>query len=496
MKHLELILTLLSFVLLASNGCIEQPLKVQERTSAVVTSSTPIIYSKQIQPIFRDNCNTSGCHEASTSASRLSLESWESLFRGSKSGAVVVSGNATMSHLVQVINNDSTIGPVSFPQMPLSRNSLDREQILLLKRWVDEGGRNDEGELPFSHPRNGKAYITNQSADPIAVIDLESNLLMRYVKLGSQAGGTRLGAPHNVVVDDGGIFYYATLIQSGELWKFRGADDSFVGKINLNISPGHVVVTADGSTAYVTDFKIGASTSGVVKVVDTPSMTERATILMGSQALSPHGARLSHDGRRLYTANTSSSTVTVIQTFDNSVEAIILLDPDSPPGTANLQPFQVAVHPNDRFIYVSCYKFANQTGEVRVIDTASMSVVQIIPVGTRPIQVEVSPNGGYVFACNQGSDDVSVISTTSNAVVATISNLPRQPHGVDFTADGREAFISCENQTDPIPPHHPTIGLRSISFVCVIDVASLKVIKQIEVGGYAAGVSITPGRGN
>jgi hypothetical protein len=56
-------------------------------------------------------------------------------------------------------------------------------------------------------------------------------------------------------------------------------------------------------------------------------------------------------------------------------------------------------------------------------------------------------------------------------------------------------YVTCENVRGE-PPHHPVYGSVAPGFLVLIDVASQAVIKRIEVGGFAAGVSVYPGKGN
>jgi YVTN family beta-propeller protein len=60
---------------------------------------------------------------------------------------------------------------------------------------------------------------------------------------------------------------------------------------------------------------------------------------------------------------------------------------------------------------------------VSVVDTSSDTVTATIPVGSRPYDAAVTPDGSQVFVANQGDGTVSVISTATDAVTATIKVL-------------------------------------------------------------------------
>jgi DNA-binding beta-propeller fold protein YncE len=105
--------------------------------------------------------------------------------------------------------------------------------------------------------------------------------------------------------------------------------------------------------------------------------------------------------------------------------------------------------------------------------------------------VAVTPDGTSAFACNITTNTVHVISTLDFSVT-TISNVGEQPHGVIFTPDGLKAYITTENTFSPDPPHHPTSGSAGVSFVYIIDVPTLAILKAIEVGGVSQGLAFAP----
>ncbi len=143
-----------------------------------------IVYSRHVQPLFTRKCATSGCHDAATAAEDLVLSSWESLIRGSGHGAMVIPFRPDKSHLIFHINSDTTVAPVAEPRMPPD-TSLSKDEVAFLMRWIKEGAKNDFDQVPYSMVSAGKVYVTNQGDDEVAVIDVESNLLIRMVSVGS-----------------------------------------------------------------------------------------------------------------------------------------------------------------------------------------------------------------------------------------------------------------------------------------------------------------------
>ena len=81
---------------------------------------------------------------------------------------------------------------------------------------------------------------------------------------------------------------------------------------------------------------------------------------------------------------------------------------------------------------------------VSVIDTSTNALVAEITVGTSPRNVAIAPDG-RIWVTNKNSASISVISPTTLTVVQTIA-LPRasQPHGLAFSPNGSNAFVVLE----------------------------------------------------
>ena len=454
-------------------------------------------YSTKIQPIFDRSCGGTFCHGGGQAgfAASLDLTSYDGLMRGSRFGAVVIAGHPFMSHLVQTLNaTDTTLSPISSVQMPAGRNPLPPQDFQTIVNWIRNGARDDNGNMPFPEPRpQGKVFFTSQSVDLVGVIDRSTNVVMRYVTVGRPLPFNQPPeAPHNVQIDEQGAYYYVTLIRGNKLRKYDAATNQLVGEVVVGTSPAHVVVSADGAKAYVTNFDL---TVGRVYVVNTSTMTVTKVITAGNFMKGTHGARLSHDGRYLYVGSNGTDLLHVIDTRSDSVVAHLPVTPNVPPfGSFVYKPYQIAVRDDDRFLYVTL----NGRGLVSVFERSGDAFTwrDTIAVGTRPLQCEVTRDQRYLYVCNQGSGSVSVIDAQLNRLFTTIVSVGQQPHGIDISEDSRTVYVTCENVQASEPPHHPIQGSTAPGFLVLIDVGTQAVIKRIEVGGFAAGVSVTPGKGN
>jgi uncharacterized repeat protein (TIGR01451 family) len=64
-----------------------------------------------------------------------------------------------------------------------------------------------------------------------------------------------------------------------------------------------------------------------------------------------------------------------------------------------------------------------------------------VKVGTNPVGVAVLPDGTEVYVTNMGSNNVSVINTTSGTIVTNVS-VGALPYGVSVTPDGKEVYVA------------------------------------------------------
>jgi YVTN family beta-propeller protein len=166
--------------------------------------------------------------------------------------------------------------------------------------------------------------------------------------------------------------------------------------------PFWVVIKGD-DTAYVT-----AQRDREVVVVDlsgaTPSVKSR--IAVGGQ---PNKAILNKDESRLFVANGSSDTVSIIDTASNTVlETVQVAAPASlfpnPKGLKGANPNGLALSPDEKTLYVT----DGATNAVAVVErdplkTAGATTVGLIPTGWYPTSVSTSADGTYLYVVNAKS---------------------------------------------------------------------------------------------
>jgi len=85
-------------------------------------------FERDIAPIFKENCTM--CHGGPTPQAELDLTGEQGVFKGGKSGKVIVPGSSVQSLLIEKIASGT---------MPPGKNKLDEKAVSLIRRWIDAG---------------------------------------------------------------------------------------------------------------------------------------------------------------------------------------------------------------------------------------------------------------------------------------------------------------------------------------------------------------------
>jgi YVTN family beta-propeller protein len=167
---------------------------------------------------------------------------------------------------------------------------------------------------------------------------------------------------------------------------------------------------------------------------------------------------------RIYVSNYLDDTISVVDGKTRKVVATVRV------GVA---PTQMAVSPDRSSVYI-----ANAgSNSVSVINTTNNAIARTIalPRRSRPMGVALSPNGRDLYIADGGSNRVSVLDTRTKRVVASV-RVGTQPVSVAVAADGKTVYAANSGSGD----------------VSVIDARTKRVVNSIPTGGFASGVAVTP----
>ena len=313
--------------------------------------------------------------------------------------------------------------------------------------------------------------------------------------------------------DGGGAFSNDGRFATFEIWHPLKSTDTahdiqvFAGqalrlKIDLRmIAPGGVFPQDFGDTSFPPGFAVVITSSGPppvvipasaaplayignieaakVSIIDTATNSVAGTVPLPEPVT---GVAVSPDGKRVYAAN--SMHAFVIDTATHSIVGSVAV------GTGVGGYAGVAIDPTGTRVYVTS-NWNQNPHMVKVIDTATNRVVAAIPVGDTPVGVAVHPAGTRAYVTNMFSDNISVIDTAANTVIANIdlsvgSPCGRNavPFGIAINASGTRAYVANQNCMSAVGTWYTT----------VIDTTTNSLIAHVASGTSPSprGVAVSP----
>lgn len=237
------------------------------------------------------------------------------------------------------------------------------------------------GKMPMgvaADPSGSRVYVANNFSHSLSVIDTASDTVLKTVSLTIDTSGPFF--PRGVAVNPNPAmpFVYVTNRGSDDLAIVNTTDWS-VARVGIGIDPYGVAVAKDGKTVYV-----ALEGDGKLALVDAVSLQVVSKFEAGPVGFNsgPTGVAVGRDGK-VYVTNTASNSVWVVDPAN--------VDPTkrSVPVGVGGKPVGVSVSPDGSRVYV-----ANSTGaSLSVIGTASNLVVETIELsGSSPIAF-----GNYVW---------------------------------------------------------------------------------------------------
>jgi DNA-binding beta-propeller fold protein YncE len=264
-----------------------------------------------------------------------------------------------------------------------------------------------------------------------------------------------------------------------------------VGRVPVGDDPHEVVASADGKTAYVSNYGFGAFHT--ITSVDLIAQKELAPIDLGALR-GPHGLMF-RDGKVWFTAEAARS----IGSYDPATRKI-----DWVMGLGQNRTHMIYVFPGARRIVTTNVN----SGSVTILDEfetpsgpppggpmpgpmpggpppAGMPPGAILPpgndwlltnisVGVRNEGFDVSPDLKHVWTVSPADGKVYMIDVDAKNVTGTIDADAQRANRLKFTPDGKLALISAGPE------------------LVIVDVALRKVIKRIETGHGSGGVLVQP----
>jgi YVTN family beta-propeller protein len=273
-----------------------------------------------------------------------------------------------------------------------------------------------------------------------------------------------------------------------------------MAKVPAGQDPHEVIASADGKMAYISNYGGAQSSLHMISVVDLVAQKALAPIDLGAL----HGTHgLDFAGGELYfTAETNK----VIGRYNPSTKEIdwvmgtgqdrthmVWVAPSldkivtSNVSSATISIIELVAQPNMGFgppPSATPPPSAPQGGPSPGRGTQKAWEVTNVPVGRGSEGFDVSPDGKEIWTGNAQDGTVSIIDFASKKVIQTSSISVKGANRLKFTPDGKLVLVSGLGMGPGAAP--------SAANLVVLDAASRKEVKQLSLGGGAAGILIDP----
>jgi YVTN family beta-propeller protein len=233
-------------------------------------------------------------------------------------------------------------------------------------------------------------------------------------------------------------------------------------------SPGFMyVLNSSGNT--------NCPNTGSVSVINTSVLTVIDTVCVGPNPLA--FAQLPN-GTKIYIANQGNNSVSVFDPGSGQITSTITQSMG-----LGLNPVFVIANPDSNYVFVVNQGDGTNPGSLSIITSSNDQVVTNVPLGVGPTFAYVDNHLLRLYVTNSGSNSVSVfdlatINTNNNPVLPTLAtvNVGSGPVGVTALPDGTRFYTANSMSND----------------VTVVSATSFAVLKTIPVGQTPVWITSEP----
>ena len=207
------------------------------------------------------------------------------------------------------------------------------------------------------------------------------------------------------------------------------------GEVSISGRPGDVrprgmALSPDGRTVYVavSDFlPLTEKPEDGIVAIDVASGEILRSYRAGGN---PERIAISPDGKQIWAA---------LEAIAQGVGIDAETGEELGRFPTGVEPEGVDVSPDGRWAYIT----GETSHTVTVIDTQGLEIVTHMLVGNRPRDVVFSPDSTRAYASAEIGGTISVIDVSQHRVIATISlGLDSRPVEVDLSPDGTQLFVA------------------------------------------------------
>ena len=444
-------------------------------------------YPKDVAKILNKTCASSGCHttKSSLAAGGLNLESWSTLFKGSRGGSPIIPYAPEASYLLYSVNSDSTLGLTLFPTMPLNEPELTSEEYATLWNWIFDGARNADGEERFpAAPNRSKWYIGHEACDEVAIFDAESRQIMRMIDVGVDP--VVLEYIRDIKISPNGEDWFVVYFSGNEfISRYSTATDEKIADIPMGFRGW-------SEMAFSPDGKLAFATSELFSLMQVVDLTKNQAI--GPQIVFdfPIRSPMVHPAKKqLYVTEYLDNELIIFDYDDagnlNNKRYLDIIQDVPPPTIEDIWPFEIFFLPDGSKYFITCVN----SSEVRVMDGETDSLLEVISLPEDPARMSYSAKRDRLFvSCTNDlaswpgdltrRGSIQVINPNTYQVEKTIyAGFQSFAIYADDTNDVLVVSNRNEDLTGPRPHHVSNCEGRN-GYITLIDLNTMELIEDFK----------------
>jgi len=320
-----------------------------------------------------------------------------------------------------------------------------------------------------AHGASTILLVLDQKDQSLLIVDLNSLKIVSRVKVG--------GDPHEVVASADGRFAYISNYGSLSITQHTlSVVDLTTSKALSPVDLGALIAPHGMS---LVDGRVYFTAEGSKLVARYDPATNRVDMVVGIGQDRTHMLIVDEGGRRIFTSNVNSNTITVLQRDNKNddnrwLEAILFNNGDisgwkETAIAVGKGPEGFDLAPDGKELWAA----NTHDGTISIIDIAALKVTEVLDVHMKSAnRLKFTPDGRQVLISDLGNGELVVLDTASHQELKRIS-LGHGAGGILMAPDGAHAYVAVSRD----------------DYVAVIDLKTLTVTARIATGQWPDGMS-------
>lgn len=320
-----------------------------------------------------------------------------------------------------------------------------------------------------AHGASTILLVLDQKDQSLLIVDPNSLKIVSRVKVG--------GDPHEVVASADGRFAYISNYGSLSITQHTlSVVDLTTSKALSPVDLGALIAPHGMS---LVDGRVYFTAEGSKLVARYDPATNRVDMVVGIGQDRTHMLIVDEGGRRIFTSNVNSNTITVLQRDNKNddnrwLEAILFNNGDisgwkETAIAVGKGPEGFDLAPDGKELWAA----NTHDGTISIIDIAALKVTEVLDVHMKSAnRLKFTPDGRQVLISDLGNGELVVLDTASHQELKRIS-LGHGAGGILMAPDGAHAYVAVSRD----------------DYVAVIDLKTLSVTARIATGQWPDGMS-------